>query len=308
MTVKYFLSTDSGAPTLSGTIGSLIGVLDACLVNGYGSKTSLGWTKPFSGTNLAAYKQTSGSEFYCRVADTGAQSATAAGFETMSDINTGTNRFPTTGQLSSGVYLYKSSSANSNARGWLLVGDEKRFYLFVAWLAPTIDGSTSYGQTLAFGDITSFKTGDAYNCMIEGAIGADPGLNFFGELGNTLSYAGTAKYMARSFTQIGGSVMVSKHTDNAKSNSTTNMANSGVAYPDPVSGGMLLGATYIAERTAVVRGIQTGIWVPLHHLPGNPGDTFSGTGNLSGKTFMLVDVAHGSSRGRCAVEISDTWG
>ena len=36
----------SGAPTLSGTAGSLVAVLDFCLV------TTLGWTKPFSGTNL----------------------------------------------------------------------------------------------------------------------------------------------------------------------------------------------------------------------------------------------------------------
>ncbi|HSA48253.1 MAG TPA: hypothetical protein P5552_17405 [Candidatus Competibacteraceae bacterium] len=38
-TVKYFSSTMSGAPALSGTAGTLIGVLDACLVNGFGSVT-----------------------------------------------------------------------------------------------------------------------------------------------------------------------------------------------------------------------------------------------------------------------------
>lgn len=32
-------STDTGAPTLNGTAGSLIALLDACLVNGYNSKT-----------------------------------------------------------------------------------------------------------------------------------------------------------------------------------------------------------------------------------------------------------------------------
>lgn len=38
-TVKYFDSTMSGAPELSGSAGSLITVLDACLVNGFGSVT-----------------------------------------------------------------------------------------------------------------------------------------------------------------------------------------------------------------------------------------------------------------------------
>jgi len=37
--VKYFDSTMSGAPSLSGTAGALIGVLDACLVDGFGSVT-----------------------------------------------------------------------------------------------------------------------------------------------------------------------------------------------------------------------------------------------------------------------------
>lgn len=37
--VRYFDSTMSGAPSLSGTAGALIGVLDACLVNGFGTVT-----------------------------------------------------------------------------------------------------------------------------------------------------------------------------------------------------------------------------------------------------------------------------
>ncbi len=37
--VKYYDSTMSGAPSLSGTAGALVGVLDACLVDGFGSVT-----------------------------------------------------------------------------------------------------------------------------------------------------------------------------------------------------------------------------------------------------------------------------
>lgn len=39
-TVKHFHSAMTGAPVLSGTAGSLIAVLDACLVNGFGLKTA----------------------------------------------------------------------------------------------------------------------------------------------------------------------------------------------------------------------------------------------------------------------------
>ena len=38
-TVRYYDVTMSGAPALSGTAGALIGVLDACLVDGFGSVT-----------------------------------------------------------------------------------------------------------------------------------------------------------------------------------------------------------------------------------------------------------------------------
>ena len=54
MTVRIYKSTDSGAPTLTGQAFSLISLLLACLVDGYGSKAAAGWTKPYTGTNLAS--------------------------------------------------------------------------------------------------------------------------------------------------------------------------------------------------------------------------------------------------------------
>ena len=37
--IKYFESTDAGAPTLNNAVGSMIAVLDACLITGYNSKS-----------------------------------------------------------------------------------------------------------------------------------------------------------------------------------------------------------------------------------------------------------------------------
>lgn len=39
MTVRVYRSTDFGAPQLSGQVGTLLAILDACLVNGYGANT-----------------------------------------------------------------------------------------------------------------------------------------------------------------------------------------------------------------------------------------------------------------------------
>jgi len=51
-----YQSTDSGAPALSGQAGSLLEVLDACLVNGYGGKAAAGWGIAFSSGNKRVYR------------------------------------------------------------------------------------------------------------------------------------------------------------------------------------------------------------------------------------------------------------
>ena len=73
MTVTVYLSTDASAPTLDGNVGSLITVLDAVLVNGYGAKAAAGWTKAFSGTNKAAYRNSpsTGTGLFWRIQDDG---------------------------------------------------------------------------------------------------------------------------------------------------------------------------------------------------------------------------------------------
>ncbi len=41
-TVNLYQSTDASAPILTGSAGSLVTLLDACLVNGYGTKAGRG--------------------------------------------------------------------------------------------------------------------------------------------------------------------------------------------------------------------------------------------------------------------------
>ena len=91
MAVTVYRWDDPDAPVLSNpSAGSLIGVLDACLVDGYTGKTGAGWTKAFSGTNLAAYRQGAGSMCYLRVDDgTGSFKVKMRGYESMTDIDTG---------------------------------------------------------------------------------------------------------------------------------------------------------------------------------------------------------------------------
>jgi hypothetical protein len=57
MTVRVYKSSDASAPVLTGAVGSLVALLDACLVNGYGALAAAGWTKAFTAANKGAYKQ-----------------------------------------------------------------------------------------------------------------------------------------------------------------------------------------------------------------------------------------------------------
>lgn len=315
MTVTVYRSTDAGAPNvLAGTIGTLITVLDACLVNGYGAKAGAGWTKPFSGTNLAAYKQGSGCGFYLRVDDSAlAVQAKAVGYETMFDVNTGTNAFPTSGQLSTGVYFPKSSTADAVVRPWVVVATSKAFYLYVHYDETNITASSTYKLIAFFGDFTSYKSGDAYNCAIVGSNAVNASVNNFGLTASALNVSLNGHYVARSYTQVGGSINAGKVIDSARNGATYRIGNAGAStpYPSPITGGIDMCPVVVTEGASgqiVARGEMPGLYAPLHTLPANHYDTFSGSGELTGKTFQLFDCHEGSGiRCRAALEISDTW-
>lgn len=319
MTVRVYRYDDPSAPVLSSpSAGSLIAVLDACLVNGYPGKPAAGWTKEFSGTNLAAYRQGGGSMCYLRVNDgTGGAQARIVGYESMTDINTGTNPFPSNAQVSGGLYINLNSSTSASTKPWVIIADEKRFYLWIGWAAAMtaaslLSASATYQGITFFGDVSSYKTGDIYCCQI---IAPNVG-GTTNECFGTLQSANIANVTAGHYIQRDAnlnqiSVVNTKYADYVGANGQSVMAGATntPAYPDIVSGGIKLtrvqvsnGASYVA-----IRGRLPGCWAPLNALPGANGDTFSGRGELSGRTFILLDCGSGSTRARAAIETSDTW-
>jgi len=53
-----------------------------------------------------------------------------------------------------------------------------------------------------------------------------------------------------------------------------------------------------------------GLWAPLHaNANFNDGDIIPGSGDLAGRTFMIVKIIYNSasSSGSVAMETSDTW-
>ncbi len=294
MTIYLKRSTDVGAPSLTNSAGSLITLLDYLFV------TTMSWTKPYTGTNKAAYKQPSGTnQFYLRVDDTGTTNASVVGYETMSDVDTGTGPFPTAAQVSGGLYWPKSSSGS--AAPWIFLSNGKIGYLFVKY------NGTNW-LCVGFGDFSTYKTSDAYHTLIIGETSAPSSTTVFSNLATSITSANTGHYVARSYTQIGSAINVGKFSNYILAAAVSNLGAGGCTYPAPVDGGLHLAPVWISETTSGVgaRGLLPGIWSPMHNRPLTHGDTFSGTGSLSSRNFEAVDL--GSAVYQVFIETSDTWG
>lgn len=361
MTVRIYRSTDASAPTLSGSAGALLTVLDAVLVNGYGSTTAAGWTIAYTGTNKRQYAMVAGGTGCQLYVDdsapgaAGAKEARLTGFKTGTGLGAGTGQFPTTSQMtapSGALVARKSSTADSTARAWTIIADGHTIYMFV----ETGDVTTpALSYPWMFGDFFSYSASDTSNCAIiarskenwqyygsaNDANGwtANSGMvenfNKLGGLSNTyLNDVLTGHYCAANYTGVGGSLQFGKHSDIAamghiSQNGSPQMGylgkgpNGGVsvwpsefAYPNPADSGLYTAPVWI-HHGGGIRGYLKGVWNPLQHVPLSTGDTYSGTGNLSGKSFIAFNIigSQNSDMNNSAnqiptqvhIEYSDTW-
>ena len=352
--VNVYRSSDASAPSLNGNNGSLVALLDAVLVNGYGSVAGAGWAIAYSATNKRVYRNSAvtGTGMYLYVDDSGPGGAGSAearmtGFQAATGLGTGSGQFPTYSQLNIGigsVVCRKSASNNSTTRAWTVVADETVFYLFTEtgdYNSPTLP------SFFMFGDYFSYSSTDAYKCAIIGrnqdnnnssAAEWSPCLN--GHLYNgggqwtILGATLCGHFTASNSFGVGGSLQFGKHTDMVKMSafgygSYTGTTNSNVGnaispigsnwafpyepmqVPNPVDSGIYMAPLWIHHNGAL-RGYFKGLWCPMHHLPLNHNDTFSGTGAFSGKSFLAQTLwgNNGGSQnypGQIFVETSTTW-
>lgn len=305
MAYTEYRSTDGGAPVLSGTTGSLIGLLDACLVNGYGSKSAAGWTKDYSATNKAVYRPSHGNRYYLRVLDDGSDGTNGArvarlrGYESMSGVDTGTGEFPTDAQVSGGLYIGKSSTADSTARTWVLLADGKRFVLFVAYHASSLG---AYAQNF-FGDLGGVSAADTYATMIVAAGTSSNAVAF--AVGNSAGASslvtgtgGTAVgYYPRVRAGTGTSAQARTFATNGTSGTsgmTAGPDSAGTVWADPI---------LVNDDSAATapRGYIPGILFLRHYLDGTY-TTFTAIGSCyvmrfaaSGASAFLVDPDAGGN-------------
>ena len=312
MALTVYRSSDTGAPAVGETAGSLILLIDACLRTGYGSKAGAGWTKPYTATNIAVFKQgAGGNNRFLRVWDARAgldgnnlRSALIRGYEAMTAVSTGTNPFPTTGQVATnGLYVgYRASGQTT--QNWILRATSSWFDLVIDTLPDNFTPGTSTTRNcgyMAFGNFPSFKAGDTYNEYIAGGRADTTPCAMF-----TVDYAPEV-FVTRSDTGGVGSVQANFHRT-AYTDENNVGAGTPAMYPYPNRpDSALLMQPYGIYAGGYPRGTAPGMWGALHGgaALGGADMTFSGQGALAGKSFVVGCL--GSGVAWPILETSDTF-
>jgi len=388
---NFFHNLQSGAPTLNGLAGSLISVLDDCLVNGWGSQTATisvasevatlttplahvfelhqialvagatpselngrkrvisrtsnsitfaapgvadgaatgsitvrlapaGWSKVFSGTNLAVYRAPAtadGTRLYLRVDDTVGRNARVVGYESMTDVDTGEGPFPSVAQISGGGWWPKSTAGDGTSRAWTVIADDRTVYIHTSTSSGAVGLS---GCVWGFGDFASYKMGDPFASFLA-ADNADianqqsyrpAALESVGLFNSTF-----AAYIPKSFTGIGGAVVAQRMAESYFNGSTSPGASGSGGfgsisqYPNGPNNGLLLSRIAIAE-TQQLRGVMRGLYVAPQncHAAFNRLDVVTGSGDMGGRNLLAVKCGSplsSLSQGVVFFDITGPW-
>jgi hypothetical protein len=237
----------------SATVGTFVatGISDQTATGTITAKTpGLGFAKTFSGTNLAAYKSGSAQSYghLLRVDDSATSFPRVRGYATMSDINTGTDPYPTDALMSGGGYFPKSST--STARSWLLAGNDRGFFL-------NVDYNGTW-HAVCFVEIPNvFGSTDPYAVFIGSCgSGAVPGyLSYLYNYGSVLSF------MCRDYAQNANSALRVNLLGAGQYSAMGSQApGSYWTYPPVVPGAGLIGhkPVFICEYQGQLRGLMPG--------------------------------------------------
>jgi len=273
-----YQSTDPGAPQLTGQVGTFLALVRALLVTGYGAapnaKAGLGWTEEFTGANKAVFRgnPVSASGYRVRIDDSNALFAWLRGFESMSDVDTGTNLVPTAAQFANGALWPKSSVANTTARAWWAIGNERCLYLFIDVFGAGLHNAVPYfvGDLLSLkpSDLHCFALSHAQNTSWTGS--GNPSALFFG--GHTLANAPATNshlIIARGPSGLPGATYASlcSMLGNSPTSSRTFGGTDQMAYPMPASGGLMFGQPLVCDGAFSLRGVMPGLLAPFHYRP-----------------------------------------
>lgn len=311
VTIQQYRYDDTSAPELINQPGSLVALLDAVLVNGYGGKPSLGWSIAYSDTYKRVYRQPvwSAGQRYLRVDDNYVNGtfryAVVRGYESMTGIDTGTQPFPTTTQKpdadTTWLYFYNISGSGVP---WKIYGDDTDYALFYFFA----EQYWNYRQSIHyFGDFYSYNQNDAYRCLL-GAY------KFYNTITNDANANPVALdvssnlFVPRNYTQTGSASDIRLGTALFYCGGSGRIGDSSypAVYPNLTDNALHFFPVWLYHDTPArtIRGILPGLYAPAHDKPLNEGDTF--TDALS-RTYVAHRVKSYTYDGMAFIR-TDSWG
>lgn len=314
--LKQYNTNTIGSPPLNGNSGSLIDVLDFCLVSGSG------WTKTFNsasaqGVNVfSAYQPPSGSRNTLFVNDSGGNftikggEAWIMGYENFQGLGTppggnltgsfgsGSGQFPLTAQSTTGHLTVRKSAGAAAAwwveRQWFIFSDAYTMYMFTA-----SEGSSVIYFMWGFGDIFSLKgKDDVYRGMIFGRE-VDNNALAGSTSDNSDTICGTSviannsrgSYFARNIHGIPTPKLFNRYGNLSFRTGAVSSVMDGTIYtPNITDKSFLITPISVGENQSFfIRGRLRGMYHMTHPVTSFVDcQTFQGTNDYAGKTFQLI--------------------
>ena len=308
---------------------------------------SLNFEKAFSATNKRVYRSTNvlSNRPYLRVdnsldpawTSTYAKKAKVLMAESMSDVDTVVGAQapfdpvrPTQNTVGTGSgtsaydgwykwYYARRTDGNTDSvppeefnRDWVLVGDDRGFYLF----NETGAAYRSRGG-YCFTDFSSFRQGDGYNTLLMAtdsynAANAYLTGGYFPDSSNycNRSLNFTGKVLMRDHLQVGGNVRAGFLGLNTNNSSQITGYSTAIPWPNGPDYGLILHPVYLRhESPGHLRGKMPGIFWVHNDQPLNDLNVVSGVVGYAGRKFLMVCSGVDSSVqvARYAFDITGPW-
>lgn len=170
-----YSSTDVGAPQMGGkAAGSLVNVIKAVLVDGYGDKQPLNWELMFAdaATYTYVFRPRSGSRMFLKFNDDGSHTYStnmyyfmqAQAYENMFSASNGVHPCPAMYNVlnNQAGYVWKTTLNNDVVQKWKIIGDDRGFYL-LTYPSSSMAGYENNACVYYFGDYVSIGHNSVQN-------------------------------------------------------------------------------------------------------------------------------------------------
>lgn len=305
----------------------------------------LGWAKAFAGINKAAYRsqnpaspqnllliddslKTPGyTNTWAKWANVGivedlADIDTIVGAQAPFDPNNPTQNWKQVQANQWGWYKWyhartsgydNSGDSGGGNRNWVLIGDDRLFFLFVT-------NAAAYGwygrNGYCFGDIISFKPADDYATVLaaddiywsNNSAGYSSYPGQYTGYGLTQSLEFTGKVLLRNHTQLGNPVRFGLTSLNTN-NSSQVCGRGPMPFPNGPDFSLWLLPTYVREESGHMRGLMPGmLWMPQDR-PYSDQTIVDNVVGQADKKFLLIRTQYSSETegAQIAFDITGPW-